>query len=123
MNAAMLQQRTTSENSIREPRHNRKQPVSYSKRTLYIVQKLDAIHDAIHNIRSEKCGTDTAEQLSAFLVRQLEAERKRLVQELERIANKKSYRAAANAGLPVQQGTPRHYQAASAPQRQLAMAH
>ena len=86
--------------------------MSYSKKMLYIVQKLDAVHGAIENIREQKCATDTAAQLSSFLVERLENERKRLVQELEQIAHKKSFRAVENAGLPVQprrRTAPRHY--------------
>ncbi len=60
--------------------------MNYSKKTLYIVQKLDAIHGAIENIRQQKCSTDTATKLSSFLVKQLETERVRLIGQLEKIA-------------------------------------
>lgn len=76
--------------------------MSYSKKTLYIVQKLDAIHGAIENINKQECGTDTAKQLRRALLKHLNAERERLVHELELIANTKSIRAVGKAGLPVQ---------------------
>lgn len=76
--------------------------MSYSKKTMEIVQKLDAIHGAIENIKKEECSTETAKQLGSVLVKHLTAERGRLIHELEFIANAKSIRAAGKFGLPVQ---------------------
>ncbi len=86
--------------------------MTYSKKTLYIVQKLDAINGAINNIKQQECETETAIQLSIALVKHLHSERDRLVHELELIANSKSIRAAGKAGLPVQNSFSTHrYQA------------
>lgn len=81
-----------------------------SKKTLYIVQKLDAIHGAIKNIKQQECETETATQLSITLIKHLKAERERLIHKLESIANTKSVRAAGKAGLPTQnRPARRHY--------------
>ena len=83
--------------------------MTYSKKTLYIIKKLDAVHGAIQNIKKESCGTSEAKQLSSILVKRLNSERHRLIQELEQIANAKSFRAAGRMGLPVQQGMAASY--------------
>ncbi|MBT3966776.1 MAG: hypothetical protein HOL17_02280 [Gammaproteobacteria bacterium] len=84
--------------------------MTYSKKMMHIVQKLDAINGAVENIKKQKCGTETAKRLSSVLVKRLDSERNRLIHELELIANTKSIRAVGKVGLPVQgSSSRRHY--------------